>query len=113
MFLNHGKFKWKDNRSIRAGLISWEKFRKVFLYRFFPSEKREDKVEEFINLHQREISVQEYFLKFTKLSKYASSLVANTRHETSHFVMGVSYSIEEECRVEMLHDNMDISSQMV
>lgn len=39
--------------------------------------------------------------------------MANTRHETSHFVMGVSYSIEEECHVEMLHDNMDISSQMV
>ena len=88
-------------------------FKKTFLGRFCPRDVREAKVKEFINLHEGGMSVLYYSLKFTKLSKYASSLVANTRHETSHFVMGVSYSIEEECRVEMLHDNMDISSQMV
>ena len=69
----------RDNRALRAGPISWEVFRKAFLDRFFLREKREVKVEEFINLHQEGMSVLEYSLKFTKLSKYASYLVSNLR----------------------------------
>ncbi|KAH0695924.1 hypothetical protein KY289_013406 [Solanum tuberosum] len=103
----------EDNRPIRAGPINWEVFKKAFLDRFFPREKREAKVEEFINLRQGGISVQEYSFKFTKLSKYAPSLVSNPRDEMSCFVTGVSDSIEEECRAAMLHDNIDISRLMV
>lgn len=40
-------------------------FNKAFLDTFFPREKREAKVVEFINLHQRGMSVLEYSLKFT------------------------------------------------
>ncbi|KAH0773627.1 hypothetical protein KY290_010764 [Solanum tuberosum] len=59
------------------------------------------------------MSVQEYSLKFTKLSKYTPSLVSNPRDEMSRFVTGVSDAIEEECRAAMFHDNMDISWLMV
>ncbi|KAK4706241.1 hypothetical protein R3W88_034203 [Solanum pinnatisectum] len=41
------------------------------------------------------------------------SLVSNSRDEMSQFVTGMSDSIEEEFRVAMLHDNMDISRLMV
>ncbi|XP_049348960.1 uncharacterized protein LOC125813510 [Solanum verrucosum] len=104
---------WKDNRPIRAGLITWEIFKKAFQDKFFPHEKREAKVEEFINLRQGDMSFQEYSLKFTKLFEYAPSLVANQRDKMSHFVIGVYDAIEEECCVTMLHDNMDISRLMV
>ena len=50
-------------------------FNKAFLGRYFSKEKREVKVVEFINLHQGGMSVLEYSLKFTKLSKYVHSLV--------------------------------------
>ncbi|XP_049406438.1 uncharacterized protein LOC125870132 [Solanum stenotomum] len=104
---------WKDNRPLREGPISWEVFKKTFLDRFFPHKKREAKVEEFINLRQGGMSVQEYPLKFTKLSKYAPSLVSDLREEMSRFVTGVSDVIEQGCRAAMLHDNMDISNLMV
>ena len=68
-------------------------FRRAFLDQFFTREKREVKVEEFINLRQGGISVQEYFLKFTKKSKFASSLVSNPRDEMSLFLMGLSYDL--------------------
>ena len=83
--------------ALRAGPITWEVFRRDFLDRFFPKEKREVKVEEFINLHQRGVSVQVCFLKFTRLSKYASFLVSNPMHEMSHFVTAVSDDLVEEC----------------
>ena len=41
---------WRDNRPLRGGLMAWEVFKKDFLDRFFPREKREGKVVEFINL---------------------------------------------------------------
>ena len=59
------------------------------------------------------MSVKEYSLKFIKLSKYASSLVSNARDEMSRFVMGVLKEVEEECRVDMLHDNIYLSKFMV
>ena len=63
---------WKDSSALGGGLVTWEIFRKTFLDIFLPREKREDKVEEFINLRQGGMSAKEYSLKFIKLSKYAS-----------------------------------------
>ena len=68
---------------------------------------------EFINLHQGGMSVLEYSLKFTKLSKYAQSFVSNPRDKMSSFVTGVSDDLKKECRSAMLHDNMNISHLMV
>ena len=53
--------------------------------------------------------MQDYFLKFTKLSKYAPFLVSHRRDEMRNFVMGVYDDLVEECHSMMLHDNMDIS----
>ena len=33
---------WRDNRSLRGGPVTWEVFKKAFLDRFFPREKRKD-----------------------------------------------------------------------
>ena len=99
---------WRDNRSLKAGPISWEVFRRAFLDRFFPRGKRKAKVKDFINLHQGGMSVIGYSLKFTKLSKYASSLVSNPKDEINLFVMGVSDYLVEEFHLAVLHYNMDM-----
>ena len=56
-------------------------------------------MEEFINLHQAGMSVLDYSLKFTKLSKYAPSLVSNPRDEMSRFLTGVFNDLVEEFRL--------------
>ena len=68
---------------------------------------------EFINFFQVGMSVHEYPLKFTNLSKYAPSLVSDPRDEMSHFVTGVSDDLQEEYDSAMLHKNMNISRLMV
>ncbi|KAH0658259.1 hypothetical protein KY289_027007 [Solanum tuberosum] len=104
---------WKRNRLERAGPIGWEVFKKAFLGRFFPREKREAKVEEFINLHQGGMGDEEYSLKFTKLSKYAPSMVTDPRDKMNRFVMGVSTLVRKECHTAMLNEDMDVSHLMV
>ena len=93
---------------MREHPITWVVLRRDFLDCFFSREKRESKEEEFIKLHQGGMSVREYSLKFTKLSKYAPSLVSNPRDQMSHFIIGVFNDLVEECRLDMVHDNMHI-----
>ena len=57
---------WKEKRSERAGPIDWDIFQKAFLDKYFPHEKREAKVEEFINLRQGSMGVEEYSIKFNE-----------------------------------------------
>ncbi|WMV58713.1 hypothetical protein MTR67_052098 [Solanum verrucosum] len=97
---------YKSNRPVGAGPIEWELFKEAFLCRIFPREKREVGMEEFINIRQGNMNVQDYSLRFNQFSKYAPSLVSNPRDEMSHFVMGVSNLVEEECRTTMLHNDM-------
>ena len=93
--------------------MTWEIFKKDFLDWFFPREMREAKVVVFINLLQGGMSVHEYSLKFTKLWKYASSLVFDPRDKMSLFVTGVTEELQEEFHSAMLHDNMNICRLMV
>ena len=93
--------------------MTWEIFKVAFLDWFFPRNMREDKVTEFINLHQGGKSVHEYSLEFINFSKYAPYLVSNPRDQMILFVTGVSEDLQEECQSAMIHENMKISHFMV
>ena len=77
---------WKYNRSIESGLIEWEELKEDFLGKYFPRERREVKVDEFINLKQGNNSVEEHSLKSSKLYRFSPSLVSNPRDDISRVV---------------------------
>ena len=53
--------------------------------------------------------MQQYSLKFTQISKYAPTMVANPLARMKKFVMGVSSLVEKEFITTMLLIEMDIS----
>ena len=75
----------------------------TFFSRFFAIELRERKFVEFVNLCQGGMSVKEYSHELTQISKYAPTLVANSRARMNKFVMEVSSLVEEDCRMTMFH----------
>ena len=80
----------------------------IFFGKYFPREMRKFKVEEFINLKKTHMSVEEYSLNFSMISKYAPSLLSNTRDKMSRFVTRVADLVYELCRTVMLHDDMSV-----
>ncbi|XP_015064617.1 uncharacterized protein LOC107009802 [Solanum pennellii] len=83
---------WRDNRPLRDGSVTWEIFKKAFIDRFFPWEKRDVKVKEFINFRQG---------------------VSDPTNKMRDFLTGVSDDSKEECHSSTLPDNMNISRFMV
>ena len=98
---------------MESGPIKWKEFKEDFLRMYFPLERREVKVEEFINIKKGNMSVEEYSLKFSMLSRYAPSIVTNLRDKISSFMTGVAGQVREECRTTMLHDDMTLARLMV
>ncbi|XP_049363602.1 uncharacterized protein LOC125828327 [Solanum verrucosum] len=93
--------------------MSWVVFKRAFVGRFFPRELREAKVREFLTLKKESISLHEYNLKFTQLSRYASEMVADMRSIKSLFVSGFSRLPIKEDKVAMLIGDMDIARLMI
>ncbi|WMV24398.1 hypothetical protein MTR67_017783 [Solanum verrucosum] len=99
---------WKEERVIDVSLLDCEKCMVAFLDRFFSLEMRVAKVLEFINLHQGNMSVNDYALKFTQLYRYAHTMVADSRARMSKFVSGVSEMVVKEYHTSMVIKEMDI-----
>ncbi|KAK4721628.1 hypothetical protein R3W88_011861 [Solanum pinnatisectum] len=104
---------WKKGRADEAPPASWACFEEAFLGHFFPRELREAKVREFLTFKQDSLSVHEYGLKFTRLSRYASGMVADMRSRMSLFVVGLSRLSSKEGKAAMLICDMDIARLMV
>ncbi|KAF3651788.1 putative protein fluG-like [Capsicum annuum] len=86
-----------------------DEFVEAFLDRFFPLELREAKEEEFINLKQGKMSVQEYALKFNQLARYAPEMTSSMRARKSKFSSGLSDDLVLECQGAMLNRDMEFS----
>ncbi|KAK4726700.1 hypothetical protein R3W88_031617 [Solanum pinnatisectum] len=96
-----------------APSASWACFEEAFLGHFFPRELKKAKVREFLTLKQDSLSVHEYGLNFTQLSRYAPKMVVDMRSKMSLFVVGLAHLSSKEGRATMLIGDMDISRLMV
>lgn len=59
------------------------------------------------------MSVKEYALKFTQLSRHALELVLNMRSQIRKFASGLSNNLVLECKGAMLKSDMDISRLVI
>nr|XP_027118538.1 uncharacterized protein LOC113735747 [Coffea arabica] len=85
------RINWDRNHIPRT----WANFTREFNAKFLPpliQEKRED---DFIKSRQGMVSVVEYEIQFTKLSRFAPELVATEQRRIRRFVQGLNVEIHE------------------
>ena len=87
---------WKASRLLEDGPITWEVFKVAFLDHYLPMELREAKIREFLNLKQGGFSVHDYVLWFSKLSKYASSMMEDPKVKMGQFSSGLGELVGSE-----------------
>ena len=81
----------RDSRDISG--MTWETFCQLFLERHFPSVIRDRKNLEFIILIQGGMSVSEYEVRFTALSRFAPEMVREEERRCRRFEGGLNLSI--------------------
>ncbi|XP_027177965.1 uncharacterized protein LOC113777119 [Coffea eugenioides] len=82
---------WETNHTPRT----WMNFTREFNAKFLPpliQEKRED---DFIRCKQGAMSVAEYEIQFTKLSRFAPELIATEQRRVRRFVQGLNVELQE------------------
>ncbi|XP_026436209.1 uncharacterized protein LOC113334086 [Papaver somniferum] len=88
--------RWWDltRRSRNDGLFTWVEFRLAFLNKYFPQTARNQRMIEFMQLTQRNMTVAQYQAKFEELSRFAIHLVENEELEAFKFQEGLRPSIK-------------------
>ena len=72
---------------------TWNEFSTMFLDRFLPQSVRDARLYEFERLSQGSMTVDEYDLKFTQLSRYAEYLLPTEEWRVKRFIRGLKSSI--------------------
>nr|XP_009757619.1 PREDICTED: uncharacterized protein LOC104210416 [Nicotiana sylvestris] len=70
---------------------------------------REARLDQFLNLKQRDMSVRDYSHKFNSLERYALDIVRTMRARVHHYVDSLGDHLISDFRVASLSDDVDIS----
>ncbi|TYK13548.1 gag-protease polyprotein [Cucumis melo var. makuwa] len=69
--------------------ITWEQFKENFYAKFFFSNVKHAKLQEFLNLEQVDMTVEQYDVEFDMLSCFAPDVVRDEAARTEKFVKGL------------------------
>ena len=102
-------FSWKDQ--LEGPTTFLMKFRKKFI----PEVTKEKRDEEFMSLKQKSLTVTQYELQFTRLSKYAPEMVNTEVKRRRRFLQGLNVEIQDAlvtARVETYAELVEIAQRL-
>ncbi|XP_050945666.1 uncharacterized protein LOC127150919 [Cucumis melo] len=74
--------------------ITWEQFKENFYAKFFSANVKHAKLQEFLNLEQGDMTVEQYDAEFDMLSRFAPDMVRDEAARTEKFVRGLRLDIQ-------------------
>ncbi|XP_075080148.1 uncharacterized protein LOC142165509 [Nicotiana tabacum] len=103
---------WEESREEDADPATWKDFADAFLEHFLPIEVLEAKALEFERIRQNDMSVNEYYLKFVYLAKYAPEMVRDMRARVRRFVLGLSDDLIADANIAAQNNDMTITKMV-
>ncbi|TYK28809.1 ty3-gypsy retrotransposon protein [Cucumis melo var. makuwa] len=77
-----------------VGQITWQQFKESFYAKFFSASLRDAKRQEFLNLEQDDMIVEQYDVEFDMLSRFAPEMIATEAARADKFVRGLRLDIQ-------------------
>ncbi|KAL0534041.1 hypothetical protein IC582_028318 [Cucumis melo] len=74
--------------------ITWEQFKENFYAKFFSANVKHAKLQEFLNLEQGDMTVEQYDAEFDMLSHFAPDVVRDEAARTEKFVRGLRLDLQ-------------------
>ena len=89
--LTHTAYGWwlEETRLRPVHNFTWDGFIHEFYEKFFPRPKKEKLMDKFLDLEQKNLSVDEYRDEFDRLAKYAPGIVLTEASRAWKFVRGL------------------------
>ncbi|XP_073298474.1 uncharacterized protein [Primulina huaijiensis] len=85
--------------SVNFSALKWQEFKELFYDKYFPRDVRSQKVKEFLELKQGNMTMQEYILKFEEGCQFAPYLASNDIEKGEHFLRAVRAKIKRDVRM--------------
>ncbi|KAL4037900.1 hypothetical protein IC575_001501 [Cucumis melo] len=98
-----------------VGQITWQQFKESFYAKFFSASLRDAKRQEFLNLKQGDMTVEQYDAEFDMLSRFALEMIATEAARADKFVRlaikGLVRAFRPATHVDALRLTVDLSLQ--
>ncbi|XP_070044594.1 uncharacterized protein [Nicotiana tomentosiformis] len=92
-FLDRWWEAYELSRPVDTGPLTWHKFFVLFLEKFVPQTRREELRRQFEQLHQEDMSVTQYDMRFSELAHHAIWLVPTEKERIRRFIDGLNYGL--------------------
>ncbi|KAA0040400.1 ty3-gypsy retrotransposon protein [Cucumis melo var. makuwa] len=97
MLTDRGTAWWETTERMLGGdvgKITWQQFKESFYAKFFSASLRDAKRQEFLNLEQGDMTVEQYDAEFDMLSRFAPDMIATKAAISDKFVRGLRLYIQ-------------------
>ncbi|KAL0552067.1 hypothetical protein IC582_011160 [Cucumis melo] len=97
MLTDRGTAWWETTERMLGGDVSqitWQQFKESFYAKFFSASLRDAKRQEFLNLEQGDMTVEQYDTEFDMLSRFAPEMIATEAARADKFVRGLRLDIQ-------------------
>ncbi|KAL0534457.1 hypothetical protein IC582_028748 [Cucumis melo] len=97
MLTDRGTAWWETAERMLGGDVSqitWQQFKESFYAKFFSASLRDAKRQEFLNLEQSDMTVEQYDAEFDMLSRFAPEMIATEAARADKFVRGLRMDIQ-------------------
>ncbi|KAA0032218.1 ty3-gypsy retrotransposon protein [Cucumis melo var. makuwa] len=89
--------------------ITWEQFKESFYAKFFSANVKHAKQQEFLNLEQGDMTVEQYDAEFDMLSRFATDVVRDEAARTEKFIRGLRLDLRPTTHADSLRIALNLS----
>ncbi|XP_058189315.1 uncharacterized protein LOC131306903 [Rhododendron vialii] len=107
-----------------VGTMTWERFEKIFLDKYFPTPVKQALALEFMNLEHGTMTVTQYASRFEELSRYGTTIIPTDDDKARKFEWGLNetrravmaqtlptYSQVVQCALKIERENVDFKTR--